>query len=239
METSENLTLPGFEQTESELTQSAEAFRAKTSARLAQVQELRAKGLAYGASTLALLASYDHKSSSWRTSQHCLVEGLTKFSETWPRSGMMRNGTAYQLPLAAPTTTEIGSGLLATPTTKANQLAPSMMKHPSCRRIVWPTPTAHLQKEGAYPAEYTRNTPSLTAQAVHMNFLPTPCAGDNRDRGCMKNPSIQRRMNLGKQLNLSMVASPRSGKLNPVSVEWLMGFPQKWTDTDLKPSETQ
>ena len=232
METSENLVLPGFEQTESELTQSVEDSRARTSARLEKVQELKAKSLAYGLSTLALLANYDPKSSSWRTSQRCLVEGWTEFSETWPRSGMMRNGTAYQLPLAAPTITEIGSGLLATPTTKANQLAPSMMKHPSCRQIVWPTPTAHLHKEGAYPAEYTRNTPTLTAAAVYMKFLPTPCAEDNRDRGCMKHPSIQRRMRLGKQLNLSMVASPQSGRLNPDWVEWLMGFPAKWTDTD-------
>ena len=29
----------------------------------------------------------------------------------------------------------------ATPTTKANQLCPSMMKHPSCRKL-WPTPSA-------------------------------------------------------------------------------------------------
>jgi hypothetical protein len=29
----------------------------------------------------------------------------------------------------------------------------------------WPTPTAHNAKEGAYPAEFTRNTPTLSAQA--------------------------------------------------------------------------
>jgi hypothetical protein len=29
----------------------------------------------------------------------------------------------------------------------------------------WPTPTAHNSKEGAYPAEFTRNTPTLSAQA--------------------------------------------------------------------------
>jgi hypothetical protein len=29
----------------------------------------------------------------------------------------------------------------------------------------WPTPTAHNAKEGAYPAEFTRNTPTLFAQA--------------------------------------------------------------------------
>jgi len=29
----------------------------------------------------------------------------------------------------------------------------------------WPTPTAHNAKEGAFPAEYNRNTPTLAAQA--------------------------------------------------------------------------
>ena len=29
----------------------------------------------------------------------------------------------------------------------------------------WPTPTSHNAKEGAYPAEFTRNTPTLSAQA--------------------------------------------------------------------------
>jgi DNA (cytosine-5)-methyltransferase 1 len=64
---------------------------------------------------------------------------------------------------------------------------------------------------------------------------PTPQASDNRDRGNMSNPSIQRRAEKGKQLNLSMVAHPTSGQLNPMWVEWLMGWPIGWTD--LKPLE--
>ena len=37
-------------------------------------------------------------------------------------------------------------------------------------QVNWTTPTCHMAKEGAYPAEFTRNTISLTAQA---NW-PTP-----------------------------------------------------------------
>lgn len=37
---------------------------------------------------------------------------------------------------------------------------------------MWPTPTAHLGKEGAYPAEYTRKTPSLTAAAMESEQKP-------------------------------------------------------------------
>jgi hypothetical protein len=45
-------------------------------------------------------------------------------------------------------------------------------------------------------------------------------------------PSIQRRQRIGRQLNLSMVADPTSGALNPTWVEWLMGFPLGWTDCE-------
>jgi DNA (cytosine-5)-methyltransferase 1 len=34
----------------------------------------------------------------WRTWQRCLVEGWEQFSGTWPRSGMTRNGIAFQRP---------------------------------------------------------------------------------------------------------------------------------------------
>ena len=38
--------------------------------------------------------------------------------------------------------------------------------------ISWPTPTAHLAKEGGYPAEWTRNTPTLTVEAMKAEDLP-------------------------------------------------------------------
>ena len=37
---------------------------------------------------------------------------------------------------------------------------------------MWPTPTAHLGKEGGYPAEYTRKTPSLTSAAMKSEMKP-------------------------------------------------------------------
>jgi hypothetical protein len=52
--------------------------------------------------------------------------------------------------------TESGSSLIATPTTKANQLSPSMMKHPGCRAML-PTPTARDYK-GARKPETMKKT---------------------------------------------------------------------------------
>ena len=36
----------------------------------------------------------------------------------------------------------------------------------------WPTPTAHMGGEGGYPTEWTRNTPTLTAEAMKREGLP-------------------------------------------------------------------
>jgi hypothetical protein len=59
---------------------------------------------------------------------------------------------------------------------------------------------------------------------------PTPQVSDFKDRGNLSNPSIQRRMEIGKQVNLQMCMSQTSGQLNPMWVEWLMGWPQGWTE---------
>ena len=54
-------------------------------------------------------------------------------------------------------------------------------KRPSGARIqkdlgsmvkLYPTPTAHISKEGAYPSEYNRNTPSLTSIATQEDNKP-------------------------------------------------------------------
>jgi hypothetical protein len=58
---------------------------------------------------------------------------------------------------------------------------------------------------------------------------PTPQASDSKNRGHLGMPAVQRRLSIGKQLNLSMVVSNTSGNLNPQWVEWLMGFPNDHT----------
>lgn len=72
------------------------------------------------------LAIYDPASSSWRTSQHCLVEGLAEFSETFPTSGMTRNGRCFRLADLAPHTHESACFLWHTPTT--NECKPAGQK---------------------------------------------------------------------------------------------------------------
>ena len=115
MTTSEPLPPNGSKQMEFPLILSAEDSPARTSATLEMELGLKASAAAYRVSTPGLLANYDRTTSSWKTSQRCLIEGFTEFSETWPRSGMMRNGIAYQLPTLAHPISAIGCGSLLTP----------------------------------------------------------------------------------------------------------------------------
>jgi hypothetical protein len=163
-------------------------------------------------------ARWDLDTSSWKTLQCSLLEGLDVFSETWPRWGMMRAGECSVQLMPVRHTKETEYGFWPTPTvaeaTKipacANYGQVGLNNHPRIRgyptrpkleksRKKWQTPTCHNAKEAAYPAEFARNTPTLTSQAHGgQSTQPMP--------------------------------------LNPVWVEWLMGWPLGWTD--LKPLET-
>ena len=198
-------------QTELESMSSQADSPAKISQSQAIKQASTASAVDYGRSAPVLLGRFSPDTPSLKTSQTCLMEngeiGLSEFSGTFPRSGMMRSGTVYQLPNLARTITEIGSGLSATrdrfywrtPDTGSGGTPKALLEGKTHRESgsaiqvrlgdqvkMWPTPTAHNAKEGAFPSEYTRNTPTLSAQA--------------------------------------------GGALNPAWVEWLMGFPIGHTD---------
>ena len=109
-----------------------------------------------GPSSPALFASLN-PDGSWRKtcqgySQMTLDGSLEAFSETWPRAGMTRNGTAYRLRPSAPLTDATASGS-------------------------WPTPTGRDWKDGSATA--CQNVPAngLLGRVVH---LPTPQATDYR-----------------------------------------------------------
>ena len=61
-------------------------------------------------------ARYDPEASSWRTSQVSFMEELNTFSETWPRSGSLRNGEVSERQTLAHHTEESESSSWATPT---------------------------------------------------------------------------------------------------------------------------
>jgi hypothetical protein len=116
--------------------------RARTSASQAVGPAWRGSARASGASLPAWYAKFDRESCEWRTAQCSLLEDSASFSETWPRSGLMLDGTCYPQPTAALTTSASASGLL--PTLLASN-----------------TKTVHLRSGGREPRSYL---PTLCAR---------------------------------------------------------------------------
>ena len=224
---------------------SAVASPAKTSASQAREQDLQARGPVFGTILLGSFAQFGPDGWSLKTSQLSLLEGSEPFSETWPKSGLMRNGIAYRLQPLVRRTDGSESGLWPTPKASAGGPDFAKMTGRDNRRpgaglslatmaAMWPTPTAHGFDIADVPALLARrerckeknkngNGFGLTPnQAVKVAMLPTPTVQDASNNG---GPSQHHR----NSLPLNAVAG---GSLNPTWVEWLMGFPAEWTALD-------
>lgn len=143
----------------------------------AQDSPERAPG--FGMNSRESLARWDRDSLSWRTSQLCLLEGSTRFSEHWPTSGMMRSGALYARPTWAPRTDGSGSSLSLiawnTPDAGINCRGNTQ----SVAADQWSTPQSQDAKHQG-PAGYTgQNNGSLTRDASDWS---TPRAEDG-ERG--------------------------------------------------------
>ena len=121
--------------------QSAGDSLAKTSAQPTQTQlEFLALVAAFGSSTLESLEKSNQAECSRRTLHFSRPGAWASSFKTWPKSGTLLNGVCFL------------------PTKKERST--------SGREYSFlPTPTAHNAKEGAYPAEWTRNTRTLATYA--------------------------------------------------------------------------
>jgi hypothetical protein len=240
-------------------------FHARTSLLQEKVSESKVSGQECGEKWRGSFVKWDPDSSLWRTHQCSLLGDLEPFSETWPQWGLMRNGECWEQQTLERTIRGTGYGSeerLPTPTasdyknqpTSASWKAKGAINYKLSNPEIqakWPTPTATDYMGAKQNGIESRNgryvRTSLTTgvkfgakltDAVNLEVkkkFPTPKLSDYKDRGNMSNPSIQRRAAKGKQMDLSMVAHPSSGQLNPTWVEWLMGWPLGWTE--LKPLE--
>lgn len=199
---------------------SAEDSRAKTSAAPERVPGLPVRGPVFGMSSLGSLAKFDRDTSSWKTFQPSLLEGSEPFSGKFPRSGMTRNGTLFQLQPLVRHIAANESGSWATPV--ANQQAaaslPALLNE--ARRL---HPRGQWTLATQVAAEYAhghRMWPASRTKSSEM--FPTPTTQDASNNG---GPSQYKR----NSLPLNAVVG---GALSPTWVEWLMGFPLGWTALD-------
>lgn len=177
----------------------------------------------YGRRRGPSFATYDRATRCWRTSQASLFGGWATYSATWPRAGMTRSGTAYPLPPSAPLTDGTGCSSLPTPlaarggwNNRGELNLAGMAQHDT-----WPTPTSSLGSKGGRITPRKGREGGTLIEAVSARMWPTPAARDWKDRGDF---AIRER---SEGPSLPMAAG---GPLNPQWVEWLMGFPDGWTD---------
>ena len=231
--------------------------------------------------------------------------GSTRCFLTWKVKATPQGRLLFQLAPSMPRTEETESGLLHTPTAKANQMSPDMQKRGSGwgpkmwatprttdgtggprqldekgRRVsktnpnlvfganlsdqarMWPTPQAadHKNMDSAgqkmlssevklWPTPNARdwkdsvNTvpPSVgktrghslgmkVAEVQNQKMWPTPRASEWKGTGPLGSKSHNHRLEKGYLDATVQERSQVSGSLNPTWVEWLMGYPEGWTD---------
>jgi hypothetical protein len=132
---------------EAPLASSPEDFPAKTYPPLDGGGGFPVRKADYGSKWRELSVRYNLGSSSWKTHRCLWSEDLEPLSVTFPRWGMILGGVLWERITQEPITSGTVSGY-------------------------WPTPTAHNAKEGNYPAERTRKTPTL-ASLVGGKLNPT------------------------------------------------------------------
>jgi hypothetical protein len=165
----------------------------------------------YGANTPESFANYDPDTCLWKTYQLCLFEDYQLYSETWPRSGMMRNGSAYPQPPLVRLIDVTDSSLWATP-------AASWYERGQTSLPVWEKRQAARELAGK-----ARFSDPLHIQVAKRRLFPTPTARDWRS-GKASQATMDR--------NSRPLSEVIGGQLNPTWVEWLMGFPIGWTDLE-------
>lgn len=233
------------------------AFLARTSALPEKAQASPENEAGSGDIWRASFAKYDRSTSTWKTVQCSLLGDSDEFSETWPRSGSMRNGACYQRPTLARRTCENAYGLWPTIRSTDGErgcrgdLIQAERGNPNSHYRLWPTPTVNgnHNRAGISPK-------AGDGLATAIAQFPTPTATDHKgantrapgkDRPACDDdlPTRVQRMptpsandykgsskpgqRRGQLTDPAMGVIEPGGSLNPDWVEWLMGWPIGWT----------
>lgn len=221
----------------------AAASPAKIYQPLGKVLDLPGNVQDSGGNNYEPFAWYDQSTQSWRTWQCCLIEGWERFSGTWPKAGMTRNGVAYRLVMSVPLTSEKESGLL---------------------------PTLNSQGVGSVRSETRKQNGSqehMQTTLYHKGLLPTLTVNGNHNyKGCSKTSGDGIITKLKKNMLPTLGANEGKGSsrdrykgspnfhgakmseglrttsgdpiyLNPCFAEVVMGFPKDYTDLEMPLSQ--
>jgi hypothetical protein len=234
------------------------AFRAKTSPQQEKEQGLTESGQECGEKWHGSFTKYDPDSSLWRTHQCSLLGDLEPFSETWPRWGLMRNGECWEQQTAELRIKETVSGLspngetfFHTPNCTGLDGGSNSRKALKKRQQNWPTPTASQGRSQGMILQMRKlvDQGELTIeeaeQMIGGSLTPPRLQPWQKSQIWIGTPTASMKERSKRFKGIKKVPTPKEfvkteetfgGALNPMWVEWLMGWPLGWTD--LKPLET-
>jgi len=232
------------------LTLFLEDFHAKTLVQRERAQGLMENEAECGEKWRGSFTKYDQVSCSWKTHQCSLLGDLDEFSETWPKWGLMRNGECWEQRTLEQTIRGTESGFVPngvdhfhTPNTTGLDGGSNSRKALK-KRLMFPTPvksesngSAAFKLTDAVEASMGRTMPKMQKNPhkwEEFQKWPTPVCQDSRHATTRHlDPKSQHwKSNLGEVV-MSLEQPNIGGRLNPMWVEWLMGWPLGWTD--LKP----
>ena len=169
-------------------------------------------------------AKWDQSTSLWRTHQCSFLGDLEPFSETYPQWGLMRNGELWEQKTLVQTTKGTESGLWLTPTVMDGLPArnPEALERQYQNNRKGRTTHSTLREQVVYPPP--------------KEMFPTPCSTDYKGSG--QTGQLRDRLDYAAERGATknktfMEPTVPGGQLNPIFVEWLMGWTLGWTD--LKP----
>ena len=177
--------------------------------------KLKPTNATFSPGSLTPFAYFDPDTQSWKTSQVTFQQDSEPYKASWPRSGMTVDGIAYQLPPSAHRTSVI-------------EFSSLLHQGPNSHGL-WPTATTQ-----DHATRYAQGGMPLGMPA---RLFPTPTygklAGGSGARDKLKQMRDQGQISDDEFRGMT---AGNGGRLNPQWVEWLMGFPQGWSD--LEDSET-
>ena len=199
------------------LTWFREDFLAKTSQQPEKELESKERDQECGEKWRGSFAKYDLDSCSWKTHQCSLLGDLEPFLETWPKWGLMRNGECWeQAQLEHPIKESVFGFAVPTPVASDGTTGSVIGKNDS-----------FYETKTGMPRKVNQNGKDGSVGLGRLvQMWPTPTAHNAKE--CAATSEYNRKT--------PTLATHAGGKLNPMWVEWLMGWPLMWTD--LKPLET-
>jgi hypothetical protein len=167
-------------------------------------------------------ATYDLTTCLWKTSRVSLGGEWETYSATWPASGMTRSGTAFRRPTSVRPIYVSESGLWPTPQTINRK----------SRRAMTPWENTGRHGDGG------QSSPPGLEQAVELaaGIIPRELTGMPLPPAVQRfwaTPTAHPRTHSPRPVHHGQqLANQVGGLLNPLWVEWLMGYPPNWTDCE-------